>query len=153
MRFKIGETELHKRSKYIKYGALFAGILVIFIYYKNSQYPEEYNDVLYWSVMGFVVLANLVGYYRYHRYCQMAKDHWIEVHPEQVKFYTQGNVSELNINDIAALNFYRHKGLIQHIQIKLRNNRGIRLEGYEDINALGDLLAEQVPKAHIMDNK
>lgn len=152
MRFKISEAELHKRSKYIKYGALFAGILVIFIYYKNSQYPEEYNDVLYWSVMGFVVLANLVGYYRYRRYCRMAKDHWLEVHPERVKFFTEGDVSELKINDIAALNFYRKKGIIQHIQIKLRNNRGIRLEGYEDINALGDLIAEQVPKAHIMDN-
>ena len=154
MRFKIGEAELQKRSKYIKFGAFFAGILVIFIAYNNAHYPEKYNDVLFWSIMGFIILANLIGYYRYYRYCQMAKEHWIEVdvETERLRFYSKGNISQLKISDIAAINFYRHKGVIQHIQIKLKNNRGIRLEGYEDINVLGDLLSEQVPKAHIMNN-
>ena len=99
--------------------------------------------------MGFIILANLVGYYRYRRYLSMVKDHWIEVYPEQLQFHTKGEVSELNFNDIAALNLYRRKETLQHIQIKLKNNRGIRLEGYEDMNTLGNLLSEQVPKAHI----
>ena len=152
MRFKIGKEELRKRSKNIKIGGLFAGILVIFILYNNHQYPEKYNDVLFWSIMGFIVLANLIGYYRYRRYLKMVKEHWIEVHPEKIQFHTRGEVSELNISDIAALNLYRHKGTLQHIQIKLKNNRGVRLEGYDDINTLADLLSEQVPKAHISGN-
>ena len=153
MRFEIGKAELQKRRKNIKIGGFFAGVLVIIIVYHNYEYPEKYNDVLYWSIMGFIILANLVGYYRYRRYLNMVKEHWIEVHPKQLQFHTKGEVSELNITDIAALHFYRHKGTLQHIQIKLKNNRGIRLEGYDDINALGDLLSDQVPKAHISGNQ
>ena len=149
MRFKIAEEEIHKRSKNIKIGAFFAGLLVIFIAYNNNQYPEKYNDVLFWSIMGFIILANFIGYLRYLRYLRMVKDHWIEVLPGQLQFHSNGDISELDITDIAALNFYPKKRALQHIQIKLKNNRGIRLEGYEDINALGNLLSEQVPKAHI----
>ncbi|MCU7835680.1 MAG: hypothetical protein KZQ83_10580 [gamma proteobacterium symbiont of Taylorina sp.] len=152
MRFKIAQEELQKRSKNIKTGAFFAGILVIFIAYNNSQYPEQYNDVLFWSIMGFIILTNLIGYYRYHRYLRMVKEHWIEVHPKQLQFHTKGEVTELNTDDIAALNFYHKKGILQHIQIKLKNNRGVRLEGYKEINTLAQLLSEQVPKAHISGN-
>ena len=152
MRFKIGQTELQKRSKNIKISAFLASILVMFVFYQNNEYPEKYNDVLYWSIMGFIILANLIGYYRYRRYLRMAKDHWLEIYPKQIQFYTQGKVTQLNIDDIAALNFYRKKGTLQLIQIKLKNNRGIRLEGYEDISTLGQLLSEQVPKAHISGN-
>lgn len=153
MRFKIGAEEIQKRSKNIKMGGFFAGLLVIFIAYHNNQYPAKYNDILFWSIMGFIILANLVGYYRYRSYLRRIKEHWIEVHSEQLQFHTKGKVSELNINDIAALNFYRRKGILQHIQIQLKNNRGIRLEGYDDISILGNLLSEQVPKAHISGNE
>lgn len=153
MRFKIGKTELKKRGKNILLGGFFAGIMVIFILYHNNEYPEKYNDVLFWSMMGFIILSNLIGYYRYRRYLNMVKEHWIEVHPGKLQFHTRGEVSELNINDIAALNFYRRKGILLHIQIKLKNNRGVRLEGYEDIDTLGKLLIEQVPEAHISGNK
>ena len=103
--------------------------------------------------MGFIILANLIGYYRYRRYLNMVKEHWIEVHPKQLQFHTKGDVTELKTDDIAALNFYRKKGILQHIQIKLKNNRGVRLEGYEDIDTLGNLLSEQIPKAHISGNE
>ncbi len=153
MRFTIGKEELHKRSKNMKMGVFFAVVLVGFIAYHNNQYPEKYNDILYWSIMGFIILANIVGYYRYLRYLKKSKEHWIEVLPQQLRFHNQDEESELNIDDIAALQFYRRKGAIQHIQIKLKNNRGIRLEGYENINELGNLLSEQVPKAHISGNE
>lgn len=153
MHFKISHEELLKRSKNLKIGSFFAGLLVLFIAYNNHEYPEKYNDVLFWSIMGFIILANLIGYYRYRRYLRMVKTHWLEVHPNILQFHTEGEVSELSIDDIAALNFHRRKGSIQHIQIKLKNNRGVRLEGYEDIKLLGDLLAEQIPAAHIDNNE
>lgn len=149
MRFKIGESELQKRSKNIKLGAIFAGILVLFIAFHNHEYPEKYNDVLFWSMMGVIILINLVGYYRYRRYRRMVKNHWIEVHPERLQFSTNDVISQLNTNDIVVLKFYRRKGAIQHIQIKLNTNRGIRLEGYENIEKLAELLSEQVPKSQI----
>lgn len=153
MRFKIAQEELQKRSKNNKLGALLALVLVLVIYYQNQEYPEQYNDVLYWSMMGFVVLSILIGFYRYLRYLRMAKDHWLEIEPNQLQFYTNHEITKLNCDTIAALNLYRRKGVLQHIQIKLKNNRGIRLEGYENFEELADLLSEQVPKAHISGNK
>ncbi len=152
MKFTISTEEIQKRSKNIKIGVFFASLLTIFIFYNNAQYPEKYNDVLFWSIMGFIILANMIGYYRYRRYLRMTKEHWLEVYPQQLQFHTQGEVSELDINDVAALNLYHKKGLLQHIQLKLKNNRGIRLEGYGNLDELANLLSEQIPKAHINGN-
>jgi len=152
MRFKITTKELKKRSYNVKISSFFAVLLLIFIVYNNHQYPEKYNDVLFWSILCFVILANLINYYRHRRYLQMVKNHWLEIHPGQLHFYTQGNKTELETDDIAALNFYPKKGTLRHIQIKLKNNRGIRLEGYEEINTLGQLIAEQVPAVHTNKN-
>ena len=60
-------------------------------------------------------------------------------------------MTELDPKNIAAIRFFRKKGELQHIQIRLRNNRGIRLEGYEELEELGRLLTEAVPREHIMD--
>ena len=47
---------------------------------------------------------------------------------------------------IVTLTFYRRKGRLEHIQLKLRNNRGIRLEGYTDLEQLGRAIADRIPK-------
>lgn len=153
MHFTIGKKEIQKRSKNIKMGAFFATVLVVFIGYHNNQYPAKYNDVLFWSIMGFIILANMIGFYRYRRYLKMVKEHWVEVFFGKMTFTTHGDISELNFDDIAALNFYYHKKILEHIQIKLKNNRGIRLEGYDKLDSLAELISEQVPKAHITGNK
>ena len=75
MRFSIGKQEIQKRNKNIRMGSFFAATLVFFIAYHNNQYPAKYNDVLFWSIMGFIILANIVGYYRHHRYLKMVKNH------------------------------------------------------------------------------
>jgi len=153
MSFNIGKQEITKRRKNIQIGVFLSTLLSVFIVYQNYHYPEKYNDVLFWSVIGFVILANVVNYYRYRRYLGMAEDHSIEILPEKIQFNNKDDVSQLDIKDIAALNFYRRQGNLQHIQIKLKNNRGIRLEGYDDLEGLGNLISAQVPKAHINDSQ
>ena len=151
MSFKIGIKEIAKRRRNILFGALFSILLALFIVYHNYQYPEKYNDVLFWSVIGFVFLANLVNYYRYRIYLLKLSHHSLEILPEQIQFNNKDDVSVLDINEVAALNLYRRRGNLSHIQIKLKNNRGIRLEGYDDMEKLCRLICEQVPKAHIND--
>lgn len=152
MYFKIGQQEINKRTKNIWLGVFFSCLLSIFIAYKNFHYPEEYNDVLFWSVIGFVILANLVNVYRFRRYLDKVRHHRIEVQDEAIRFTTGDEVSSLGFNDIAALNLYRQKDNLQHIQLKLKNNRGIRLEGYDDLETLGRLIAEKIPAAHVSGN-
>ena len=43
------------------------------------------------------------------------------------------------------------QGEISHLQIRLKNNRGIRLEGYEGMGELKSALAGLLPSAHVDD--
>jgi hypothetical protein len=153
MAFAISEQEIRKRKKNTFWGAVFSLLLAGMIAAQNYQYPEKYNDVLLWSVVGFLLLANLVNYYRHLRYLRMIRDHEVEVLPRKVRFWTGGKMTELDVKKIAGMFYYRKKGELQHIQIKLKTHRGIRLEGYEKLNELGDQIADQIPPEHVQDKK
>ena len=88
------------------------------------------------DVTGDLVAANLINYVRHRRYLRLAQDHWIQIQPERVRFQAAGVVTELDLDDIAAVNVYRRRGAPRHIQIKRKDNRGIRLEGYGDMEGL-----------------
>jgi hypothetical protein len=151
MKFVIGGAEVRKRRGNVLLGGVFSLMLAGIIAVQNYRYPEKYNDLLFWSAVGFVVIANVVGYYRHRRYLRQIRDHRVEVHPGNVQFWTGDEMSELGVNDIAAMTFYRRRGVLQHIQIRLKSNRGIRLEGYNHLEELGRLIAEQIPPQHVQD--
>jgi len=146
MRYAISETSLQTRKKNIFSSALFSLVLLFVVTAGHVQYPETYNDMFFWSVIIALVVGNLVNYYRYRRYLRLVEDHRIEIDGDQVSFFTGTEKSVLDTKDIVALTFYRRKGQLAHIQLKLRNNRGIRLEGYADLEQLGGAIADRIPK-------
>jgi len=152
VKFTIGEAEIRRRRHNIGWGLVFSLLLAGVIAYGNHRYPERYNDLLLWSVVGFVMLANLINYYRHRLYLSKASQHYLEVRPGRLIFCTADERSELDLGQIAALRMFRGGGRLRHIQILLKNNRGIRLEGYGDLEQLAQLLAEQIPPEKIMGN-
>ena len=146
MHYSISETSLQIRKKNIYLGALFSLVLASVITAGHVQYPEIYNDVLLWSVIIVVVVGNLVNYYRHRRYLRLVEDHRIEIDGDEVFFFAGNDKSVLDTRDIVVLTFYRRKGKVEHIQLKLRNSRGIRLEGYTDLEQLGGAIADRIPK-------
>ncbi|MEN8206933.1 MAG: hypothetical protein ABFS24_13105 [Pseudomonadota bacterium] len=146
MHYSISETSLQTRKNNIFLGALLSLVLVVVITAGHFQYPETYNDMVFWSVIVMVAVGNLVNYYRYRRYLCLVKDHRIEIDGDEVSFFTGTEKSVLDTKEIVALTFYCKKGQVEHIQLKLRNNRGVRLEGYTDLEQLGDSIADQIPK-------
>ena len=148
MPYSISKTSLQSRKKNIFLGALLSLVLIAVVTAGHLQDPETYNNVLFWSVIISVVVGNLINYYRYRRYLRLVEDHWIEIIGDEVSFVTGTDKSVLNIKDITALTFYRRKGQVEHIQLKLRNNRGIRLEGYADLEQLGVAIADRIPKSY-----
>jgi len=106
--------------------------------------------MFFWSVIVVVVVGNLVNYYRYRRYLRLVEDHRIEIDGDEVSFFTGTEKSVLDTKEIAALTFYRRKGQVEHIQLKLMNNRGIRLEGYADLEQLGGAIADRIPKEKVV---
>ena len=146
MRYCISKSSLQTRKKNIILGALFALLLAAIITAGHFQNPETYNDMVFWFVIIMVVVGNLVNFYRYRRYLRLVEDHRIEIDGDEVCFFTGTEKSVLDTKEIVALTFYRSKGQVEHIQLKLRNNRGIRLEGYADLEQLGGAIADRIPK-------
>jgi hypothetical protein len=149
--FRIAPESIAKRKKNILLGAVFSLLLAAAVIAGNARYPQTYNDVLLWSVVGFVLIGNLVNYYRHRRYLRLIRDHRVDVYQGRVEFWTGGEKTVLRVGDIAGLFVYRSRGALRHIQVRLKNNRGIRLEGYGDAEGLARAIAGQLPKAHVVD--
>jgi hypothetical protein len=149
--FSISEVSLRRRTQNVLYGAGLSLLLVLLVGWGHFEQPQTYNDVLLWSVVGFVVLANAIGYFRHRRYLRRARQHRLEVGPRRIRFRTGADLSELSMADIAAVTIHRRGTHIGHIQIARTDNRGIRLEGYDDIDGLAAALKAQVPAAHWRD--
>ena len=150
MLYTISKTSLQTRKKNIIVSALLSLVLAAVITAARVQYPETYSDLFFWSVIIAVVLGNLVNYYRYRRYLRLIEDHRIEIDGDKVYFLTGTEKSVLDTKDIVAITFYRRKGQVEHIQLKLKNNRGIRLEGYSDLEQLGGAIADRIPKEQVI---
>jgi hypothetical protein len=150
--FTISDESLRKRDRNLLWGLLFSLLLAAVIVAGHYRYPETYNDVLLWSVVGFVVIGNLVNYYRHRRYLRLIRDHRIQVHEGRIEFWTGGAKTELAMGDIAGVFLYRRGRGLGHLQIRLKSNRGIRLEGYGDLQGLADAITRQLPKAHVAEH-
>jgi len=153
MHYTISETSLQTRKNNVFLGALFSLVLAVVVTAGQFQYPETYNDVFFWSVLIVVAIGNLVNYYHYRRYLRRVENHRIEIASDKISFVTGSEKSVLDSKDIVALTFYRRKGQIAHIQLKLRNNRGIRLEGYTDLEQLGGAIADMIPGEQVIGRK
>lgn len=153
MNYSISETSLQTRKKNIFLGALFSLLLAAVTTAGHFQDPETYNNTVLWSVIIVVVVGNLVNYYRHRRYLRLVKDHRIEITGNEVSFITGSDKSVLDTKDIVALTFYRRKGQVGHIQLRLRNGRGIRLEGYTNLEQLGADIADRIPEERVVDRQ
>lgn len=151
--FTISDQHIAKKRVNLRWGGGLSILLVAVILLGRYRYPESYTDALLWSVVAFVIGANLINWLRHRRYLRLTRDHSVEVASGKLNFRTGNDLSTLDLNDIALINLFRRKGDLRHIQIKLQNNRGIRLEGYRDLERVAELLAEQVPEAHVVERQ
>lgn len=149
--FRISTASLQERSRNILWGLVLSLLMVSVIELGHYREPDTFNEALRFSVLLFLLLANGVNYQRHRRYLRMVKDHRVEIHSGKVQFWAGGEKTELDLKDVAAMNLYRRRrsGTLRHIQLRLKNHRGIRLEGYEDLEGMASELGAQLPPAHV----
>ncbi|TNG00163.1 MAG: hypothetical protein EP297_04230 [Gammaproteobacteria bacterium] len=151
--FTIGGREIKKRNRNLLWGLMFSVLLVLVVSTANYRDPQTYNNALLWSVLGFLVLANLMNYVRHLRYLRLIRKHRLEVDGNKVTFYTGEQTSELDTSNIAIMHLYRNKKGLQHIQLRLKNDRGIRLEGYDRLEEMAQLITAQLQPNQVVDKK
>ena len=151
--FIIGSQEVKKRNRNLFWGLLLSFLLAVVITSENYRDPITYNNTLLWSILAFLVLANLVNYVRYVRYLRLIRKHKVEIGTNKITFYTGNNKSELDISSISIMQMYRNSNSLQHIQLRLKNNRGIRLEGYDQLESMANLIADQLQPEQVIQRK
>jgi hypothetical protein len=151
-RFTISRRAWASAAVTLPYGLILSICLASYQYIgAMSQFPESFNKILLVSVILFLVAANLINYVRHRRYLRLVKDHWIQIQPDRVRFHAAGTITELDLEEVAAVTVYRRRGAPRHVQIKRKDNRGIRLEGYGDMEGLVQALKARIPAAHVTD--
>jgi hypothetical protein len=149
--FRVSPLGLRRRTRHQVFAAGLSLLLALLIIWGHGVQPQTYNEVLMWSVLGFAVLINIVGYARHRRYRRLARNHALRVTDSAVRFETGDQHSVLHPSDIAAVRVFRKRHGIGHIQIRRTDERGIRLEDYDDMEGLAAALKPLVPTAHWQD--
>jgi hypothetical protein len=149
--FRISPGGLHRRTRHQIAAAGLGLLLAVLIFWAHGAQPQTYNEVLLWSVVGFVLLINVVGYARHRRYRRLARRHLLRVTGSEVRFETGDRRSVLHRVDIATIRVFRKRGGIGHIQIRRTDDRGIRLEDYDDMERLAAALKPLVPASRWRD--
>lgn len=150
-RFMIGASERSKRWRNIAWGSVLSAALVIVVLMAHERDPTTYSVTLLWSVVGFAVLANLINLARFLRYQRLIREHYLEILPKTLRFSTRGQVTELELEQVAAMRLFQRGRRLQHIQLRLINGRGIRLEGYDNLAGLAQSLRDALPEGRVMD--
>ncbi len=144
-RFVVGKEEKRRRWLNVGWGLLFSGAMVIAVSVGREQDPERYSSFLWWSVIWILGAANLGNLFFLVRYLRLIDDHCIELVPGKLRFLSAGKWSELEFEQVSALRLFRRRGKLRHIQLLLKNRRGIRLEGYQDLEGLAQGLQDALP--------
>ena len=144
-RFVVGKDEKRRRWINAGLGLLFSAAMVVAVTVGQQQDPERYSSFLWWSVVSLLGAANLSNLVFLIRYLRLIDDHCIELVPGKLRFLSAGKWSELDLDQVTALRLFKRWGKLRHIQLLLKNNRGIRLEGYENLGGLADSLQGALP--------
>ncbi|MCP5229092.1 hypothetical protein [Accumulibacter sp.] len=144
-RFVVGKDEKRRRWINAGLGLLFSAAMVVAVTVGQQQDPERYSSFLWWSVVSLLGAANLSNLVFLIRYLRLVDDHCIELVPGKLRFLSAGKWSELDLDQVTALRLFKRWGKLRHIQLVLKNNRGIRLEGYENLGGLADSLQGALP--------
>lgn len=151
--FLISSHEIRKRNRNLLWGVFLSLLLAALITIGNYRDPVTYSNALLWSIIAFLVLANLVNTFRYLRYRKLIRKHRVEIKNNKMVFYTGDHTSELDMSNITIMQTYSKPNKLLHIQLRLKNNRGIRLEGYDQLETMASLIAAQLQPGQVIDRK
>lgn len=154
--FMVGKDEKRRRWTNVGWGLLFSAAMIALVTFEHQRDPERYSSLLFWSVTWILTAANLANLIFLLRYLRLIRDHRLELvpgtgtAPGKLRFFGAGKWTELELEQITTIRLFKRWGKLRHIQLVLRNNRGIRLEGYEDLPRLAESLQASLPRGKAM---
>lgn len=144
MIFKIGQTEVKKREKNIMLGLLFSILFVAIVMLDNDTDRGRYNDFLLASIVLFFLFSNVINGIRHLQWKKMIQVHSIDVLENEIAFLKDTEKTTLKIDQIDTVHLKQRGDLVTRIILKRVNGNKIRLEGYDEMDALAKSIIQQV---------
>jgi hypothetical protein len=136
MAFTISRDEVVKRRKNIFLGLLFSIGISVLMGHLNGNDSTKYNDLLFGSIVFFLVFANIINAFRYVQWLKLITTHRIEPNDDALTFHKGENQSTLKADDISKLRLKIKKEKLLSITVELNIGNKILLEGYDDMDGL-----------------
>ena len=150
MIFKIGQAEVKKRQNNILLGLLLTVVLAIIVFMGDESIKDKYNDFLIASFILFFLFANIINGIRHFRWKYIIKKHQIEVLDDQVVFLEGDVRTVLQKSQINKAHIKRRQEKVTRIIVQLVNGNKIRLEGYEEMEALAKGLTDRLKPEQVV---
>ncbi len=141
--FRISRETIRLRHRNTIAGFAFAGALFWIVWRFRVATTEPYRAMLLGLVLLFLILFGVVHLVGYVRYLRRSRAHRVEVEEDCLYFTTEGERTRLDLRDVLLIERQKRLGEIISLMLRLRNQRHVRLEGYEDQERLMDLVAER----------
>jgi hypothetical protein len=104
---------------------------------------DPFQAMLLGLVLLCLVLLGVVHLVGYVRYLRRSRTHRVEVENDCLYFTTEGERTRLDLRDVLLIERQNRLGEMVSLMLRLRNQRHVRLEGYEDQEGLMDLVAQR----------
>ena len=119
---------------------------------------EPFRAMLLGLVLLSLVLFGVVHLVGYVQYLRRSRTHRVEVGEDCLYFTTEGKRTRLDLRDVLLIERQNRLGEMVSLMLRLRNQRHVRLEGYEDQERLMDLVAQRfdarpVRKRRVLDEE
>lgn len=141
--FRISRETIRLRHRNTIVGFAFAGALFWIVWRFRVDAIEPFRAMLLGLVLLSLVLFGVVHLVGYVRYLRRSRTHRVEVEEDCLYFTTEGKRTRLDLRDVLLIERQNRLGEMVSLMLRLRNQRHVRLEGYEDQERLMDLVAQR----------
>ncbi|MBF0590047.1 MAG: hypothetical protein HQL53_13075 [Magnetococcales bacterium] len=142
--FRVAAAEIRRRNMNLIVGGVLGTIFCVLVYMGHLQQSEKYNAVLLLSVLAFFGLFAVIHVTGHVRYVLKIRRHVLEVHDDGIWFRTGDEESRLDLQDVAIAQPQKRWREGPSLMMKLKNNRVIRLVGYEEVERLTELVLARI---------
>ncbi|WP_221076764.1 hypothetical protein [Agarivorans aestuarii] len=149
MKFTISKEYIDKRRR----SPLFVACIIVVI--TTSAYllgDWTFSGVFTFTILmlAFTVLPNWVGA---KRHIEGARNHYIEVCDSSILSYGEGYKSETELGLVNSIVLNKNRSGIKSIILKADKRLIARLENYENIDELANLIMETIPNAKVTEKR
>lgn len=145
-RFTISQDTIRLRRRNTILGTFLAIALGVVLWRFQAQ-SAPFNALLLGLMLLTLALLTVIQFAGTFRYLRRSASHHLEVGEDSLVFVTHGERTELKLQDVLLIDRQKRLGDAISLMMRLRNQRIVRLEGYERQGLLMDLVTERFERA------